>query len=83
MLVGELNRKAKECFKSNEVEAAKKYYKEAINLCECNNFVTESASLHNNLAHLHLQAKQYREAYFHSDACIEVLPDNAKVWTLG
>ena len=77
--IGVLNSKAKGCFKANKNEDALQYYREALCLCQDRNMQQETASLHNNLAHLFLVLKQYKKAYSNADECIRIMKNNAKV----
>ena len=74
MNIQELNKEAKKCFKLGEMELAMKCYKRALQLCEI-----ETVKIHNNLARLFLETKDYSSAFEHCEVSIGCCKDNPKV----
>ena len=78
MSVRDLNAEAKKCFKAGNTKEAIKNYKQALKICETFNLLDEAASIHSNLAHLHLEIGMPEMAYKYADVSIRYSQDNFK-----
>ena len=77
----DLNNEAKKYFKRGDTRAATRLFKKALRLCEQGRLRSEASAIHNNLARLFLETREYNSAFKHCEASIDLCPTNPKVQT--
>lgn len=79
--VEDLNNEAKKYFKRGDTRAATRLFKKALRLCEQGRLRSEASAIHNNLARLFLETREYNSAFKHCEASIDLCPTNPKAYS--